>query len=170
MLPSLALAASVTLAAAPYGPTPPPPADAPAAVPCPPPKGLMSGKQRKSARNFLIAGTVVFTVFYTAGSAVAASELDATAHAEDTPQIRDRRRAAYLSFFPVFGPLVASPLGRTKSDKAGLAGFGIMQAWGLAMLTTSAFMFARHRRAKRQLSLSGAMTAGGGFLSLRGRF
>ncbi len=171
MLASLALAASLTMAAAPYGPTPPPSTHSPTATaPCPEPPGRMSPSLQKSNRRLAIAGSIVFGVFYAAGSAVAAVELDATRHAEDIPSVRDRRRIAYLMFVPVFGPFVATPLGRTKGERAAYAGYGIMQAWGLAMLGSSVFALARHRRAQRRLALSGAATARGGFVTVRGRF
>ena len=171
MLPTFALAASLTMAAAPYGPTPPPPTSSPTlSAPCPEPPGLLSDAKRKSARNMVIVGSVIFTVFYAAGSALAAVELDQTRRAEDIPSLRDRRRIAHLMFFPVFGPFVATALGDTKGERAAYAGYGIMQALGVAMLGSGAFELARHRRAARQMSLSGAVTAQGGFLSVRGRF
>jgi hypothetical protein len=135
------------------------------------PKPLTS-RDRRSNVHIAIYGAAIFAVSYGAATGLAAAELDDTRHAEDTPGTRDRRRVAHLMFVPVFGPLVATPLGPTKSDRAGLAGFGILQTFGLALLGAATFSLARDRRARRAqgLAFGGALGPGGGMLTVRGRF
>ncbi|MCX4243927.1 hypothetical protein [Paraliomyxa miuraensis] len=144
--------------------------------PHPPPSRRMakakplSRKDRRTARAFVAAGSAVFGVFYLTATFVGANSLDEIHEdGQVTPEERDEERISKLVFLPVAGPLVAAPFGRTKGDKAGLVGFGLIQAAGLAYLAGGSVMLARDRRARR-LELMAGPTPSGGTLGLRGRF
>jgi hypothetical protein len=165
-----ALVAALTVPPAPVVTPILPPTMTDSSVPaCPDPPGLLSARDRKANVKVAIAGAAVFAVFYGTATALAAHELDDTRGAADDHATRDRRRIAHLMFVPVLGPFVATPLGPSKADRAGFAGFGLMQTFGLAMLGGALFNLARDRTARR-LSVSGNVTATQGFVALRGRF
>lgn len=144
--------------------------------PSPPPsrraaKAKRLGREdRRTARVFVATGSAIFGVFYLSGTFVAAHQLDdITEDGQITPDERDDQRVSRLMFLPVIGPLVASPMGRTKGDKAGLVGFGLLQGLGAACLVTGGVMLVRDARARR-LELMAGVAPGGGTLGLRGRF
>lgn len=144
-------------------------------TPPPPPRRTAKAKRlttkgRRSARAFVAAGSAIFGVFYLSSTFVGAHQLDEIHEdGQVTPDERDEARISQLVFLPVVGPLVASPLGQTKGDKAGLVGFGLMQAMGVAYIVGGSVMLARDRRARR-LELTAGAAPGGGTLGLRGRF
>ncbi len=149
--------------------------DAPRLVEATPPRWArrakrMTSRERHGTRIGVGASAAVLSLFYITGTLVAAHNLD-DIHRDGVVEASERNelRASALMFIPVVGPFAAAPMGETGGDKAGLAGYGIMQGLAAAALIGLSVQIVRDRRA-RKLSLMARPAPGGGTVAISGRF